>query len=129
MSWTLTRMRLPLRCTEPSKDVANAELLADPLQVDMFSLVSESGVATNHETADHARQIRRQALSDTIDKMLLLRVAALAKGSITMERLGARGTLGITDAALAWPIPGNGICPNRSGDILEALATSRHHVR
>src|SRR5260370_41129480 len=76
MSWTLTRMRLPLRCTDPSKDVANAELLADPLQVDMFSLVSESGIATNHETADHARQIRRQALSDTIDKMLLLRVAA-----------------------------------------------------
>src|ERR1700729_622546 len=36
------------------KDVANAELLADPLQIDMFSLVSESGVATNHETTDHA---------------------------------------------------------------------------
>jgi hypothetical protein len=27
------------------KDVANAEFLADPLQVDMFSLVSECGVA------------------------------------------------------------------------------------
>src|ERR1019366_3820861 len=30
------------------KDVPNAELLADPLQIDMFSLVSESGVATDH---------------------------------------------------------------------------------
>src|SRR5580658_8007694 len=57
------------------KDIANAEFLAEALQIDMFSLISESGVATDHETTDHARQIRRQALGDTIDKMLLFRIA------------------------------------------------------
>src|ERR1700735_2047977 len=36
------------------KDVGNAEFLADPLQIDMSSPVGESGVAANHETADHA---------------------------------------------------------------------------
>jgi hypothetical protein len=78
-------------------------------------------VLTNHETADHARQIRRQALSDTIDKMLLLRVAAWRRAASLWKDLAPGVYAWHHRRGLAWPIPGNGICPNRSGDILEAL--------
>src|SRR3954469_4541506 len=58
------------------KDVANAEFPANLLQIDMLSLVAESGVAADHEDADHARQVCGQAFGHAVDEIFLLGVRA-----------------------------------------------------
>ena len=44
-------------------------------QIDGFALVSECGVAPNHERATKTREVGCQALCDPVDEMLLLRVS------------------------------------------------------
>src|ERR1700690_2939473 len=90
----------------------------------MFSLVSESGVATDHETTDHARQISRQALGDTIDKMLLLRIATdIGEGQHDDGK--ARDYKRAGYCAAQWfrtrPIRDHGIGAHGTSDILEGL--------
>jgi hypothetical protein len=63
LSWTLMRIWLPARCTEPS----GTEFAADLLQIDMLSLVGEGGVAADREDAGQPRQIRSQALGPSIN--------------------------------------------------------------
>ncbi len=58
------------------EDIADVQLAPDLLQIDGLALVSEGGVAPDHERAANARKIGRQALRDPVDEMLLLRVAA-----------------------------------------------------
>ena len=56
--------------------IADVQIAADLLQVDGLALVSESGVAPDHERAANARKIGRQALRDAVDEMLLLHAAS-----------------------------------------------------
>ncbi len=55
--------------------IAHPKIAADLLHVDMFAFVSESRVSGDYERAADTRQICGQALSDAINKILLLRIA------------------------------------------------------
>ena len=56
--------------------IANAELLADLLQIQTLPLVSEGRVATDHLHAAHPRKVGGQALGHAVDEIFLLEVAA-----------------------------------------------------
>jgi hypothetical protein len=56
--------------------IAYVQIAPDLLQVDGFALVSESGVASDHERTPYPREVGRQALGDPIDEVLLLRAAS-----------------------------------------------------
>jgi hypothetical protein len=58
------------------KDIADVQLAADLLQINVLALEGEGGVAPDHERAPNTRKIGRQAFRDPVDEMLLLRVAA-----------------------------------------------------
>src|SRR4029077_5913311 len=65
----------------PFKNIAYPELAADLLYIDRLVLVSERGVARNHQAALDAREIGGQILCDTIGKIFLLRfIAEIGKG-------------------------------------------------
>src|ERR1700735_2912066 len=88
----------------------------------MLSLVRESGVATNHETADHARQVRRQALGDTVDKILLLRIATdIGEGQHHYGKTRGRERAGYCAALCSRSILDHGISAHGASDILEGL--------
>ena len=50
--------------------------MADSLHVDGFALVGERGVARDDKRPSHPREVGGQALGDTVDKVLLLGIAA-----------------------------------------------------
>jgi hypothetical protein len=56
--------------------VAHVQITPDRLQIDVFSLVAEGSVASDHERTGDAREIGGQALCHTIDEIVLFRVAA-----------------------------------------------------
>jgi len=56
--------------------IANVQFAADLLQINVLALKGEGCIASDHESATDARQIRRQAFRDPVDEILLFRVAA-----------------------------------------------------
>src|SRR5580704_16266302 len=56
------------------QDVAYAKLAADRPGIDRLALVGESRVAADHEGIGDARKIRRQALRNAVDEIVLLPV-------------------------------------------------------
>jgi hypothetical protein len=56
------------------QDIANVQLAADLLQIDVLAFVGEGRVAPDHGEAA-ARQISREALGYAINEILLFRVA------------------------------------------------------
>ena len=58
------------------KHIADVQFAADLLQIDGFAFVSERCVTADHEGASYARKVGRQALSDAVDEMFLLWIAA-----------------------------------------------------
>ena len=57
------------------EDVPDIQLAPDRLQIDGLALVSKGRAAPDHKGAADARQIRSQAFGDTINEILLFRVA------------------------------------------------------
>jgi len=73
----------------PFHDVACAELATNLAGIDRLTLIRESRVAADHEGVGDAREIRRQALRDAVDEIVLLPVVReMTKGITTTERRG-----------------------------------------
>lgn len=58
----------------PFQHIAHDKLTIDLLGVDPLPLISERGIARDHEQVRNSRQIRRQILGSAVRKILLLRV-------------------------------------------------------
>src|ERR1700751_1814961 len=57
------------------EDIAHAELAADLAGIDGLSLISESGVARDHEDTGTAREVGRERLGNAVGESVVLRAA------------------------------------------------------
>ncbi len=105
------------------EDIADVQLAAGLLQIDVLALVGESGVAPDHERASNARKIGREALRDPVDEVILLRVAADI-GERQDDHREARRTLPVRRGA---DLDREG--PDWPRDVLERLPTEVDKVR
>ena len=76
------------------EDIADVQLAADLLQINRLALVSEGGVAPDHNGAAYAREVGRQALRNPIDEMLMGSVAANIGEGQDDDRLARRPFVG-----------------------------------
>jgi len=104
--------------------VAHIEIAAEFARVERLAAVGEGGVAPDHERASHPREVRRQALGDPVDEMLLLGNAADIRERQHDKREPRRLTplwLGFRGGRCARGIGRERIDPYRPRDILEGL--------
>jgi hypothetical protein len=104
--------------------IAHAELAADHPSVDRLVLEGERGIACDDEGAGDARQIGCQAFGNSIDEIVLLRIAAEVgegKHDDGQARRGRqmRHRAALPDQALSVPL--HGIGAYRARNVLQTM--------